>query len=430
MTRRRDFLRRALMGAAGLVVAPPLRRQLRAAGTSIPKIRVTGVTVHRIRERTTQQLGWCCRPVGPFAPGATLVEVKTDAGLTGWGDGGAAEQLLAGNPKLVIGRSPFEVEAIFDEVRSLGSTVFAPAGMPFGQPVPQYAGGAAGGLDVALWDIVGQAVGQPVCRLIGKQYRKRVMPYASAGYRKDWPDLAEGFAAELRHWTREVGFRAAKMKTGYDPQTDAEIVAAVRKAIGPEIRLGIDSGTTGVYDDGTAIALGRKLEEYNLEFWEEPIDKFDLEGYRRLKKVLRIPLASGEALPMDWVIKNYIQEELVDIVQPDIDSVGLTGGKRITHLCWLFNVRLVPHSWGSPIRIVSEMHWMAAVPPASNALNPPPALFELHLPHESPAWGLTKKRVQVDKVDGCIEVPEGPGLGIEVDRNVLEKFRIGRVDIA
>ena len=427
---RRDFLRSAVTGAAGLAVAP-LARQLQAAGTSIPKIRITGVTIHRIREENPQELGWCCRPVGPFTPGATLVEVKTDAGLTGWGDGAAAEQLLARDPKLVIGRSPFEVETIFDELRSMGSTVFFPPRMAGSSQAAQAAGGGApGGLDVALWDIVGQAVGQPVCRLIGKQYRKRVMPYASAGYRKNWPDLAEGFAAELRHWTRDVGFRAAKMKTGYDAQTDAEIVGAVRKAIGPEIRLGIDSGTTGVYDDGTAIALGRKLEEYNLEFWEEPIDKFDLEGYRRLKQVLRIPLASGEYLPMDWVIKNYIQEELVDMVQPDIDSIGFTGGKRLAHLCWLFNVRLVPHSWGSPIRIVSEMHWVAALPPVSNALNPPPALFELHLPHESAAWGLTKKRVEVDKADGCIEVPDGPGLGIEVDRNVLEKFRINRVDIA
>src|SRR5215471_5015104 len=105
--RRRDFLRNTLIGALGL------RQHLEAAGTSIPKIRISGITVHRIREQMQQELGWCCKPVGPFAPGASIVEVKTDAGLTGWGDGGAAEQLLKRNPKLVIGRSPFEVEAIF-----------------------------------------------------------------------------------------------------------------------------------------------------------------------------------------------------------------------------------------------------------------------------------------------------------------------------
>jgi D-galactarolactone cycloisomerase len=423
--RRRDLLRNALIGALGI------RQQLRADGVSIPKIRISGITVHRVREQMQQEMGWCCKPVGPFAPGATIVEVKTDAGLTGWGDGGAAEQLLTRNPKLAIGRSPFEVEAIFDELRAVGSTVFAPAGASATQAsLSAGAGGAAGGLDVALWDIVGQALSKPVCQIFGKQYRKRVMPYASAGYRKNWPDLEAGFAAELRHWTHDVGFRAAKVKTGYDPHTDARIIGAVRKAIGPSIRLGIDSGTTGAYDDGTAIALGKKLEEYNLEFWEEPIDKFDLEGYRRLKSVLKIPLAAGEALPMDWVMKHYIQDQIVDIVQPDIDSFGLTGGKRITNLCFECGVRLVPHSWGTPIRIVAEMHWMATVPPTSNALNPPPALFELHLPHESPAWGLTKKRIEVDKTDGCIEVPSGPGLGIEVDRNVLEKFRIDQVNIA
>jgi hypothetical protein len=99
-------------------------------------------------------------------------------------------------------------------------------------------------------------------------------PYASAGYRKNWKDLEAGFAAELRHWTHDVGFRAAKVKTGYDPVTDYRVVSAVRKAIGDEIRLGIDSGTPGAYDDGTAVSLGRRLEELNLEFWEEPINKY------------------------------------------------------------------------------------------------------------------------------------------------------------
>ncbi len=430
--RRREFLQKALFGAAGLAAAPvsSLTSQLQAAGVSVPKIKITGVTVHRIREKVAREMGWCCRPVGEFFPGATIVEVKTDAGITGWGDGDAGEQILQRDPKRVIGRSPFDVEAIFDEVRSTGSTVFAPAGYQRPQGAPIRAGGAAGGLDIAIWDVLGQALNKPCCQLIGKQYRKRVMPYASAGYRKNWPNLAQGFAEELRHWTQDVGFHAAKMKTGYDPVTDAEIIRAVRKAIGPHIHLGIDSGTTGVYDDGTAIALGKKLEEYNLEFWEEPIDKYDLAGYARLRRVLKIPLASGEDLPMDWVIKNYIQEQVVDIVQPDIDTVGLTGGKRITYLCWLFNVRLVPHSWGGPIRIAAEMQWMASVPPASNALNPPPALFELHLPNESAAWGLTRKRIEVDKSDGCVAVPDAPGLGIEIDRDVLEKFRVGQVDIA
>jgi D-galactarolactone cycloisomerase len=312
------------------------------------------------------------------------------------------------------------VESIFDELTELNRVPFH--AIPRNAPTP-------GGLDVAIWDLVGKALGKPLAAILGKQYRKRAMPYASAGYRKDWPDLEAGFAEELHHWTREVGYRAAKVKTGYDPVTDVRVIRAVRKAIGEEIHLGIDAGTPGAYDDGTAVMLGRQLEEFNLEFWEEPINKWDLEGYDRLRNALKIPLASGEFLPVDWLIENYVQRKTVDIVQPDISDCGLTGGKRITYACNVNRVRLVPHSWGCPIRIASELHWVACIPPLSRAWNPPPPLFELHLPHESPAWDITPEPIEVDKSDGMIAVPEGPGLGIEVDTEKLATYRTELINI-
>ncbi|MBI3679654.1 MAG: mandelate racemase/muconate lactonizing enzyme family protein, partial [Acidobacteria bacterium] len=344
----------------------------------------------------------------------------TDAGITGWGDGAWGGEALRKNRSLVIGRSPFEAESIYDELTDLSAPPFS--------DVPRN-GASPGGLDVALWDIIGKALGKPICALIGRQRRSRVMPYASAGYRKNWSPLEQGFADELRYWTRDAGFRAAKVKTGYDPATDVRILRAVRKAIGDDIHLGIDSGTPGAYDDGTAVMLGRQLEELNLEFWEEPVNKYDLEGYRRLKRVLRIPLASGEALPIDWVIENYIGNEIVDIVQPDISEAGFTGGKRVSHACWIHRMRLVPHSWGTPIRIAAEMHWVACIPDVSKAWSPPPALFELHLPHESPAWGLITPRIEVDKKDGLIEVPKGPGLGVGINRDELDRYRTDLITI-
>lgn len=414
--------RRFLQSLSGML--PPLLAPVYAAGAAIPKIKITGIKIHVIREKLLEPMGYCCAPNAPLGivqTGANVIEVQTDAGITGWGDGGWGGETLRKNKDLVIGRSPFEAEAIFDEIAELSSPVFR--AMPREMPTP-------GGLDIALWDIMGQALGKPVCELFGKVRRKRVMPYASAGYRKNWPDLEAGFSEEIRHWTKEVGFRAAKVKTGYDPVTDFRILKAIRKAIGEEILLGIDSGTPGAYDDGTAVRLGRQLEELNLEFWEEPINKYDLKGYRRLKNALRIPLASGEALPIDWVIENYIQKQIVDIVQPDISEAGFTGGRRISYACWLNRVRLVPHSWGSPVRIAAEMHWCATMPGPSRAWNAPPVMFELHLPHECPAWGLTKKRIEVDKADGMIEVPQGPGLGIEINRAQLDKFRVNLIEIS
>ena len=411
MLDRRHFLYTICGGAA-------VASRLRAAGKTIPDLRITGVKIHLITQPLPEPMGYCCAPgglLGMTQTGASVIEVATDAGLTGWGDGPWGGEVLRQNRELVIGRSPFEAEAIFDDITGRSADPFQ-SGLARFAPSP-------GGLDVALWDLMGKALGEPVCRILGKQHRRRVMPYASAGYRKNWKDLEAGFAEELRHWTHDVGFRAAKVKTGYDPVTDYRVVSAVRRAIGDEIHLGIDSGTPGAYDDGTAVSLGRRLEELNLEFWEEPINKYDLEGYARLKRALRIPLASGESLPIDWLVENYIQKHVVDIVQPDITESGFTSGKRITYAAWVNRVRLVPHSWGTPIRIASEMHWAATIPDISRAWNPPPVLFELHLPHESPAWGLTTKRIEVDKADGMIAVPSGPGLGIEINRDELERYR-------
>jgi D-galactarolactone cycloisomerase len=410
MLNRRHFLR-AMFGSA-------VASELYAAGKVLPDLKITGVKVHIVSESLKEPMGYCCAPggrLGMTALGSSVVEVETDAGLTGWGDGAWGGDVLHKNRELVIGRSPFEAEGIFDEITDLSADSFQ-ARLPRGALSP-------GGLDVALWDLMGKALGRPVCQLLGKQHRSRVMPYASAGYRKNWKDLEAGFAEELRHWTQDVGFRAAKVKTGYDPVTDYKVVSAVRRAIGDEIHLGIDSGTPGAYDDGTAVSLGRRLEELNLEFWEEPINKYDLEGYARLKRALRIPLAAGEALPIDWLVENYIQKQVVDIVQPDISESGFTSGKRITYESWLNRVRLVPHSWGTPIRIAAEMHWAATIPDISRAWNPPPVLFELHLPHESPVWGLTTKRIEVDKADGMMAVPTGPGLGIEINRDELARYR-------
>ena len=413
--------RRRLLATAALAPMAPLVR-LSAADAS--QIKVTKVRIHRLAHKLAEPMGYCCAaggPIGLEVVRANVVEVQTDAGITGWGDGNWGGDLIRRNPEIIIGRSPFAFEAIFDEI--------AEAGLQRYQNMPRWMD-TPGGLDVALWDIAGQAVGKPCWALFGKKHRDRVMPYASAGYRKNWDPLEDGFAQELRYWTHEKGFRAAKVKTGYGPATDVKVMRAVREAVGDDIHLGHDAGTPGAYDDGTAVMLGRQLEELNLHFWEEPINKYDLEGYRRLRNALRIPLASGEALPIDWVIENYINGKVVDIAQPDISTAGLTGGRRLSYACWLNRVRLMPHSWGTPIRIASEMHWVACFPSTSTAWSAPPVLFELHLPHESPAWGLTEKRIEPDLSDGMIDVPTGPGLGISINRDELERERVELIEIS
>ncbi len=376
-----------------------------------PRIRITGIRAHLLMGRLKERFGWSLRWTEVRT--ATLVEVTTDAGLTGWGEGGWGGEALRAHPELVLGRSPFEVDAIYDEVR------------PPAEGQLRMGAARAGGLDVALWDIVGQALGAPVWRLLGKKYRDRVEPYCTALYRKDWPDMSEGLAEEAVGWKR-AGFRAMKMKIGFGLEADARNVAAVRAAIGEETGLAVDSNCA--YDAGTAEALGRRLEQYGLMWWEEPLLADDWEGYRRLKGAVKIPLAGGETLDVDGLVRDYIQPRLVDVVQPEIEIVGLTGARRLSYLCWLNHVRLSPHNWGTALRTAAILHWMATVPPVTEALAAPPAVFELDQTENPLRDAVVRQKLTLGE-DGRMSVPEGPGLGVEVVPEAVEEYETGRVEI-
>ena len=365
-------------------------------------MKIARVRVHRLRGKLRERFGWSLNWTDTRT--ATLVEVETDAGLTGWGDGSFGGDRLRQHPELVIGRSPFEVEAIWDDLRPP-----AEAQRDRGEP-------ASAGLDCALWDIVGQALGKPVWSLFGRQYAPRVTPYCTCMYRKDWPDLAEGLAEEARGWVAK-GFRVLKMKIGFGPDTDVDIVRAVRRAIGDGVGLAVDANCA--YDDGTAVALGRRLEEFNLLWWEEPIWAEDLNGYDRLRRVLRIPLASGETMSADWLLRNYVQPRRVDIVQPDLDTVGFTGGRRLSQQCALAGLRMIPHNWGTHVRTAGELHWMSCFPDIAGW----PPMFEFDQTESPFREAVIRQKIEMDPADGRIAVPTAPGLGVTVVREAVDEFR-------
>jgi D-galactarolactone cycloisomerase len=370
-----------------------------------PAIRITEVKVHRLSaplgERFGYSLAWVDRRV------ATLVEVSTDAGLTGWGDGGFGGGLLAANPSLVIGRSPFEAAAIYDALR-------LPPRLQ-SRPGPQ----TCGGLDTALWDLAGQALGLPVSALFGRRCRDRVQPYCTALYRKDAADLPRALAAEALEWKAQ-GFRILKMKVGLGPALDYANVRAVREAIGGETALGIDANCA--YDAATAAALARRLEPFDIAWFEEPLLADNFEGYARLRAATAIPLAGGETFPADRLITEYIQPRLVDILQPEIEIIGLTGALRLSHLCWLNHMRLVPHNWGTAVRTAAILHWMAAVPAVTEAIAAPPALFEFDRTESPFRDAVVEDPPRLDS-DGLVAVPGGPGLGIRVIPEAVARFR-------
>jgi D-galactarolactone cycloisomerase len=389
-------------------MASGIKAYVEKNGVAFPPMRITRVRVHELTGKLTERFGWSLDWIS--TRGVTVVEVNTDCGLTGWGEGGFGGDRLRHHPELVIGRSPLEFEAIFDDLR-------APSAAQHDRGEPSSAG-----LDAALWDLTGRALGLPIWKMLGRRYATRIMLYCTCMYRKHWPDLGEGLAEEALSWVAK-GFRILKMKVGYGPEFDVAIVRAVRKAIGSEIGLAVDANCA--YDDGTALALGKRLEEFNLLWWEEPIWADDLTGYDRLRRLLPIPLASGETMSLDWLLRHYVRPRRVDIVQPDLDTVGLTGARHISCMCALNQVRLMPHNWGTHIRTAGVLHWMSCFP----EVNGWPQMFEFDQTESPFREALIRQNIVMDPVDGRIAVPEGPGLGVDVVPEAVDEFRTDLVEI-
>jgi D-galactarolactone cycloisomerase len=365
--------------------------------------RIAGIRVHALECEIKERFGWSLNWTRQRR--ATLVEVTTSEGITGWGEGSPGC-----TPEAALGRSAFELAGIWEDSRE------APARQRRRGPA------TGSGLDIALWDICGRALGKPVCQLLGKIHRTRVEAYCTGLYRKDWADLAAGLAEEAREW-KLCGYRHIKMKIGYDPVTDERIVAAVRDALGGEIALGVDSNCA--YDAATAVALAHRLEPYNLMWWEEPLLADDLAGYDRLREATSIPLAGGETETAEWLLFNYVQPGRVAILQPDLEWVGLTGFRQLNAACWLNRIRLVPHNWGTALRTAATLHAVATCPPLTEALRPPPILFEFDRTESPFRDAILRQDLDIDPADASIAVPMGPGLGVDVIPEAVAEFRVG-----
>jgi len=194
----------------------------------------------------------------------------------------------------------------------------------------------------------------------------------------------------------------------------------VRRAIGEDVGLGVDSNCA--YTLGTAVALAAKFEEFGLMWWEEPLMADDLAGYARLRDRIRIPLAGGETLLVDALIRDYIQPRLVDILQPEVELIGLTGARRIAPLCWLNHIQLVPHNWGTAVRTAAILQWMATVAPLTPALEADPVTFEFDQTESPVRDVVVEKGFGLDE-RGMVGIPQGPGLGVRVVPEAVAEFR-------
>ncbi|WP_284773906.1 mandelate racemase/muconate lactonizing enzyme family protein [Agrobacterium sp. lyk4-40-TYG-31] len=343
-----------------------------------------------------------------------LVEIICDDGTVGWGEclGPAkpnAAVVAAYTPHL-IGKDPLDIEIIWHQLYNLlrdqgqrGLTVTA-----------------LSGIDIALWDIKGKRFGTSVSRLLGGRFRESVKAYATGSFRKDGVDAVSDVAAEVAGYAKQ-GFHAVKIKIGFDVAEDIAVIRAAREAVGPDVRIMIDANHG--YDALEAIEVGKALAPLGIDWFEEPVVPEQLEAYQAVRTGQPIPVAGGETWHGRYGMRAPLENRVVDILQPDLAGAGgFSETKRIVDLASLYGVRVVPHVWGTGVAIAAALQLMASLTPDPARRNPRPPILEFDRT-ENP-YRQAVLTSPLDHVEGVVQIPDGPGLGIEINRDALEKYAL------
>ncbi len=350
---------------------------------------------------------------------ATLVRVTADNGLTGWGEAFtqgleppeiAAAAIEHSLKPLVLGQDPSQPAVLWQKMyvqtRDFGRK---------GSVVS-----AISAVDTALWDLTGKFRGQPVAKLLGGMFRHKVQPYATGFYRIHGKGESSRLAEEaIAH--KEAGFSAMKVKLGFGIADDIEVMGCVSAALNdPAIELMVD--TNHGYGRSEALTLGKELEQYNLRWYEEPVVPEDIDGYVELRNKLAVPIAGGENEHTPFGFANVIKAGALDVAQPDVGSCGgITAIRDIAAIAHANGVAVNPHVWGSAIAQAASLQVIASLPiPHASVFAKEPVLeydrsdhpFRQHLITEP--WSVN---------DGMIDIPTGPGLGIEVRMEPVEKYQ-------
>lgn len=339
-----------------------------------------------------------------------LIAVETDEGITGYGEADCAggppevtacivERELA---PLVIGMDPLCAEQIwfkmYDQTMIHGRKGAIMAGIS--------------GIDIAIWDLAGKALGVPVYKLLGGA-RNKVQPYASGGfYREGWTATQYGKEAESG---LNSGFTAFKMKIGrYAQNRDLERVKAVRDAIGEECSLMVDANSN--YTVKEAVRMARELEELRVDWFEEPLTAENVRGSAMIAGMTSISIAGYETTHTRFGYRALIDASAIDIAQPDVARAGgFTECRKIAAYASAHNIPCTPHVFASGMSLVAGLHFVAAI---ENGFyiecdrNPNPLRTNM----------FRQDIAAMDK-DGLVTVPQGPGLGVDIDWKAIEKYK-------
>lgn len=338
----------------------------------------------------------------------TLIAVHTDEGAVGLGSVFTNDALVRASlailEPLVRGENALEPERVTEKLNQhmfwLGR------------------GGAIthtiSGIDIALWDLLGKATGQPVGRLLGGRYRERVQPYASI--LMDEPRKLHDHLQAVK----SKGFRAFKIGWGpfgrHNAATDVAIVKAAREAVGAEARLMVDAGASDAYwAQGYKWALNtsRMLADYDVAWFEEALCPDALEDYVELRKQSPVPIAGGEVLTRRQSFQPWLEARAFDIVQPDVTKVGgISEERRIAWMAQEHGVRFIPHGWNTAVGLAADLQLASAFVATDlvEYLTGSPFIDDITVG----GW-------QLDS-DGMLAISSAPGLGLELDRDMVQYY--------
>jgi D-galactarolactone cycloisomerase len=353
-----------------------------------------------------------------------LVRIETDSGLVGWGEGGhygPAEPLAACvdavlAPKL-IGQDPTQPVKVWEELYAFSRD--------FGQRGTYVE--AISAIDIALWDIAGQAAGLPVWKMLGGRFRDRITAYYYPENFRDMASVLKALEGEASSYANS-GFELLKVKIGLLPlKQDIERLKIIRKAVGPDIGLLVDANHG--YNAAAAVRMGRMMEPLDVWFFEEPVPPEDRDGYRKVRAENPIPVAGGECDFTRYGFRDLIAGGCVDVVQPDLAVCGgFTAFTQILAFSNAYGVATVPHVWGSGIAVAAALHAVAHIPAFPHTANPVALLnqpvIEFDRKHNPLRDELLVERFELE--EGTLKVPDRPGLGVVVREDILVKYSSAR----
>ncbi|MGC9347497.1 MAG: mandelate racemase/muconate lactonizing enzyme family protein [Anaerolineae bacterium] len=380
-------------------------------------MKITDVTTYVLQASLDDQaFGWSQR-VGSSRQTAICV-VDTDEGIQGYGEAfyfGGPSTIVAriidrALGPLIVDRDPLDTSVLWDKLYNWtrdqgqkGVTI-----------------SALSAVDIALWDVKGKALGQPVHKLLGGAYRTRAKVYATGLYEpQDVPSIVDALIEEAIGY-KDEGFRGMKLKIGYAPLTDLRYVHAIREAIGSDIALMVDANHA--YNAPEAIRLARDLEPYDVTWFEEPVPPEDVDGYCEVRRATSIPIAGGECEYTRFGFRRLISRRAVDYLQPDLCATGgFTEMGRIVAMASAANLPVIPHVWGTNVGLSASLQAFAALPHFPDRRFPAEPWFEYDRSPNPLRDGVTEESFAME--DGYLAIPDRPGLGIALNMDFIAAHR-------